>query len=274
MIEQNDFHTFPNLLRKGGFLLCTRGSAELFVNGLQHSFSQGDVMIVTPLVLARLSSEVKPSEDFSYIQFTDDIKTFFDIFNLIADTPIPLAVYREPIWRVTPGEQQYITNQHAHLMRLFDSLTNADTDICRALLNLQIRMLRQEVMLEVVNNHINNVTCIKESSSRESAVYRFLISLHENYHLHRTVKHYADLVNLSTSYFTSIVKQATGQSPSEWIATITISYAKLMLEQRDKNIKQIAEELNFPEQFTFRKYFKQHTGLSPKAYREKMLRAI
>lgn len=274
MIEQNNTHLFPSLLRKGGFLLCTRGSAELFVNGTQRSFSQGEVMIVTPLVLARLSSEVKPSEDFSYIQFTDDIKTFFDIFNLIADTPIPLAVYREPIWRVTPSEQRYITEQHAHLMRLFGSLANAETDICRTLLNLQIRTLRQEVMLEVVNNHINNVTCIKESDSRESAVYRFLISLHENYHLHRTVKHYADLVNLSTSYFTSIVKQATGQTPSEWIATITISYAKLMLEQRDKNIKQIAEELNFPEQFTFRKYFKQHTGLSPKAYREKMLRAI
>ena len=37
---------------------------------------------------------------------------------------------------------------------------------------------------------------------------------------------------------------------------------------RAMNIKQIAEQLNFPEQFTFRKYFKQHTGLSPKAYRE------
>lgn len=40
------------------------------------------------------------------------------------------------------------------------------------------------------------------------------------------------------------------------------------------NIKQIAEQLNFPEQFTFRKYFKQHTGLSPKAYREQYVHKI
>ncbi len=45
------------------------------------------------------------------------------------------------------------------------------------------------------------------------------------------------------------------------------TYAKLMLEQRDKSIKQTASELNFPEQFTFRKYFKQHVGISPKEYR-------
>ena len=29
----------------------------------------------------------------------------------------------------------------------------------------------------------------------------------------------------------------------------------------------MATELNFPEQFTFRKYFKQHTGIAPKEYR-------
>lgn len=268
MIEQKNIITFPNLFRKGGFLLCTKGSVGLIINGTQHTFSQGEILIVTPLVLARLNEDIKPSNDFSYIMFINEIKSYFDIFNLIADTPIPLAVYREPIWKINPSEVEYITRQYNHLMLLYNTLANANNDINRKLLNLQIHSVLQEVMLEVINNHINEIDCVQESRSRESAVYRFLLSLHENYHTHRTVKHYADIVNLSTGYFTSIVKQATGQTPSEWIATITISYAKILLEQRNKNIKQIAEELNFPEQFTFRKYFKQHTGLSPKAYRE------
>jgi AraC-like DNA-binding protein len=28
--------------------------------------------------------------------------------------------------------------------------------------------------------------------------------------------------------------------------------------------------LGFPEQFTFRKYFKQHTGISPKSFRKQV----
>jgi len=33
-------------------------------------------------------------------------------------------------------------------------------------------------------------------------------------------------------------------------------------------VKQVAEELGFPEQFTFRKYFKTHTGISPREYQK------
>jgi len=102
-------------------------------------------------------------------------------------------------------------------------------------------------------------------------VYRFILALHNNYHTHRSVAYYADMANLSKSHSSAIVKQTTGQSPSAWIVTITTTYAKFMLEKGSMNIKQIAEQLNFPEQFTFRKYFKQHTGLSPRAYREQFV---
>ena len=37
--------------------------------------------------------------------------------------------------------------------------------------------------------------------------------------------------------------------------------------QQDLQVKDIADRLGFPEQFTFRKYFKTHTGMSPTEYR-------
>ena len=50
---------------------------------------------------------------------------------------------------------------------------------------------------------------------------------------------------------------------------VTINHAKNLLRQPNVLIKQVADELGFPEQFTFRKYFKQHTGMSPRAFRER-----
>ena len=49
----------------------------------------------------------------------------------------------------------------------------------------------------------------------------------------------------------------------EWINMVTINQAKNLLRQRNILVKEVADELGFPEQFTFRKYFKVHTGMSP-----------
>ncbi|MBO6073593.1 MAG: helix-turn-helix domain-containing protein, partial [Paludibacteraceae bacterium] len=35
--------------------------------------------------------------------------------------------------------------------------------------------------------------------------------------------------------------------------------------------KEVAAELGFPEQFTFRKYFKTHTGISPSEFRHQSM---
>lgn len=48
----------------------------------------------------------------------------------------------------------------------------------------------------------------------------------------------------------------------------TVAKAKNLLENTKMSIKEIAMELHFPEQFSFRKYFKQHVGIPPKQYRK------
>ncbi len=55
----------------------------------------------------------------------------------------------------------------------------------------------------------------------------------------------------------------------EWITTYTIGQAKHLLSQTDLSIKEIAEQLGFPEQFAFRKYFKRVVGVSPSEYRKR-----
>ena len=103
---------FSNLWNKGGFILCTKGQAELSINGVRYNFSQGEVLVITPLVLV---GEVSVSEEFAALSFVDDLKTYYDIFSRVADSPIPLMVYREPIWKIEASEQLYLTKQYAHL---------------------------------------------------------------------------------------------------------------------------------------------------------------
>ena len=131
-----------------------------------------------------------------------------------------------------------------------------------------IQLLEQETMLEIIRVYFRNKTVESHPmDKKESIVYNFIYSLHFNFKQQRSVTFYADEARLSTGYFTAVVREKTGRTPSEWIIDITITQAKLLLEKTKKSIKEIAAELNFPEQFTFRKYFKQHTGIAPKEYR-------
>ncbi|MBQ8021026.1 MAG: helix-turn-helix transcriptional regulator, partial [Paludibacteraceae bacterium] len=79
----------------------------------------------------------------------------------------------------------------------------------------------------------------------------------------RAVQYYAAQQNLSSRHFADIIKQESGYTPMEWINMVTINQAKNLLRQRNILVKEVADELGFPEQFTFRKYFKVHTGMSP-----------
>ena len=59
----------------------------------------------------------------------------------------------------------------------------------------------------------------------------------------------------------------TFESGSE--RTLLCESVSRLLSQTELSVKEIAEILGFPEQFTFRKYFKTHAGMSPTDFRTK-----
>ena len=53
----------------------------------------------------------------------------------------------------------------------------------------------------------------------------------------------------------------------EWVDRFIILEAKVLLRATTMTIQQISDELNFGSQSFFGKYFKKHTGYSPKEFR-------
>ena len=137
----------------------------------------------------------------------------------------------------------------------------------RNLLTSAIRLLRQETLLEHAFLFSGQLSETSATPSRKRQVLMtFLLALNQEYRQHRTVHYYAAQQNLSPRHFADIIKQESDYTPMEWINMVTISQAKNLLRQPNRRVKQVADELGFPEQFTFRKYFKTHTGLSPTEY--------
>jgi AraC-like DNA-binding protein len=99
-------------------------------------------------------------------------------------------------------------------------------------------------------------------------VEQFTNLVRENYSHERSTTFYAGKLCLTPKYLSQVIKSTTGKSASDWIDDFVILEAKALLKSTNMTIQQISDELNFPSQSFFGKYFKRIVGISPKDYRE------
>lgn len=83
-----------------------------------------------------------------------------------------------------------------------------------------------------------------------------------------TVEHVADVLNISTKYLSSVLKQLTGQTTQQHIHEKLIEKAKEKLSSTDLSISEIAYELGFEHSQSFSKLFKTKTRQTPLEFRQ------
>lgn len=95
----------------------------------------------------------------------------------------------------------------------------------------------------------------------------FLRLAQENFKKERFLEYYANELQITPKHLSRTLKSQTGYTACEWLDRFIILEAKVLLKSSTMNIQQIAEELNFPSQSFFGKYFKKNVGVSPKDFR-------
>ena len=74
---------------------------------------------------------------------------------------------------------------------------------------------------------------------------------------------------LSRTSFYNQLKALTGQSPKEFVSDFRMKKAYMYLESTTMTISEVAYKTGFNDPVYFARLFKQRTGMTPKAYREK-----
>lgn len=95
----------------------------------------------------------------------------------------------------------------------------------------------------------------------------FLKLAQENFKKERFLEFYANRLQITTKHLSRTLKAETGYTAGEWLDRLVLLEAKVLLRSSNMNIQQIADELNFPSQSFFGKYFKNKVGISPKNFR-------
>lgn len=79
----------------------------------------------------------------------------------------------------------------------------------------------------------------------------------------------AEELQVGYSWFRKVFKSYTGLSPGQYCIQLKIEKARTMLADPTLSVKEIAYTLKFESSFYFSKLFKEKTGLTPTAYRQR-----
>ena len=95
---------------------------------------------------------------------------------------------------------------------------------------------------------------------------------HENYNTNISIEDYAASRGMSVSWFIRCFKHYLGTTPMQYIVSIRIHNAQMLLETTSYNITEISSIVGYDNPLYFSRLFKKQKGMSPSDYRKLLKR--
>ena len=130
--------------------------------------------------------------------------------------------------------------------------------------DLQLSFLQKELIVNLLRWVDKDSIVPKRSRDSMNYVMNFINS---NFSTPICLENLADSVGYSYHHFRHIFKDSYGISPKQYILNVRMNHAKLLLQQRNLSVREVAQMCGFKSDSQFIAAFKQHTGLSPLSYK-------
>lgn len=276
----------PQVLTYGAILICRKGRAVVNVNYKDWELYEGAVITVFPsdVVELRKAMEVENEErrameaDSSLFVLSSSLKSssLFQVemlkYNpsLLREASLQLeqTVYsslREDRCRQdSPVVTNIINNMFALLKVYFDQ---SECTCISQLVLCQLKAFFIGFHEYLQRNPQSRPDDVKSYRVRK-LFNHFMMLVERDYRLSRDVNYYARLMNITPKYLTLIVRQVTDHTPKAIIDQYVVLQIKMQLQHTTQSIKEIAWEYHFSDTSFFCRYYKKHTGMTPRQVRE------
>lgn len=258
-----DLFRYPVRIDAFAVVFCSKGSISLLSNLTRYELGENSFFVHLPGSILHVESApdaeiyVAACEEEFIRRIDVDIKLLSNLF---------LQLERYPLLQLEPGEWECVARSISEISD--EGVPEAGDLYSTEIIRSAIRVLIYKVC-RLIARHLEQVRELSHSprSRREEYFQRFMTLLRQHYMRERSVGFYAAQLNLSPKYLTTLIRQTTGHTAINWIDDYVILEAKNMLRYSTMSIQEIAYCLNFSNQSFFGKYFKNHTGQTPSAYR-------
>lgn len=157
-----------------------------------------------------------------------------------------------------------------HYMEQSIGTTEQDADETRQLIRTILSKRSAEEMTQYLMEYTEHCFARLHSNRRtvsNQIVERAMAYIREHYSEDITLKKLSEEVYVNPMYLSRLFKEKAGISYIDYLTEIRIDNAKRLLNDLSLRIYDIAEMVGYESRKHFGKIFKDHTGMSPKEYR-------
>lgn len=225
--------------------LVKQGSCRMVINGKDGDvleLGEGSMLMVSVNDVATLLSvsldidaecvlvdEEFVSQTYCFRLSADKYKSVLDIFHFIRDI---------------------VRHQHINKIEMIRSMFNV------------LKLIIEELPYEQCS--------VSHDIGHKKGIYEiFLHHLYRNFRKERQIRFYADKLNVSTVYLSRMVKEISGTTVNDHATSLVYKEICNLLTLSDMTIGEIADYLNFSDQSALSNFFKQRSGMTPLAYRNR-----
>lgn len=259
-IRDIPFTPYPTRLNAACLAVCRKGRCRMNINLQEYEMREGMLCIILP---EQIVQQGERSDDFSG-SFIAVSRDFMDVVIPTMQQLFPMffMIKERPCIKVTAEELQAFEEYHSFLWRKVRLKNNPyRKEITQGLL--------LALFYEIYDIYQGHTAKERTPKSRKEDLFEhFIRYVSEGYKEERSVAYYAGKMFLTPKHLSTVVKEVSGKTAGEWIDSLVILEAKALLKSSEQSIQEIADELHFANQSFFGKYFKHHTGMSPKEYRK------
>ncbi len=187
--------------------------------------------------------------------------------------PALLDTLRTPRLLSLQSEMRYIDQ----LMPLFLALENESrTDAEGQMAAGTSLMLALLVQVARINNNAQNTDSQTHYSMSRKAqqIEKFRSLLDKHFRTQHSLQVYASEVGVTVGQLSRLCREVLGKSSLDVINDRLLQEAQRELVYTSLPIKQLASELGFEDDAYFSRFFRKHTGVSPKTYRSQSLQKL
>lgn len=121
---------------------------------------------------------------------------------------------------------------------------------------------------------INEVPATNTVSRKAVQIEKFRSMVDENFKNHLPITNYAEQLGITPGQLSRLCREVLGVSSLDIINARVVHEAQRELVYAGNSIKQLAYVLGFADETYFCRFFRKHTGLSPKEFRAKAAKVM
>ena len=255
--------SMPTSPRRMTFILvalCTQGECTFNVDTQPLNIKKNDVVVISD---RHIVDNFQSSDDADGLVMILSVNFFYEIVRNVSDVSLLFCFSRKhPVVTLDDAE---VSLFRSYFFMLKDKMKAVDNRFRRDI----VRTLILAMFYDLSNVIYRVQEMENRKQTRADAIFTKFIRLVELHFRHeRRVGWYAEQLCITPKYLSETVKAVSNRTPNEWIDSYVTLEVRVMLKTTTKSIKEIAEEMNFPNQSFLGKFFREHVGVSPTAYRK------